>query len=445
MSTVNTLTRTSIKERTRTWTNWAGNQSCRPTAIHRPRSEAEVCEVVADAASRSETVKALGSGHSFTPAAVTNGHLVSLTGLSRLVDVDRASHRVTVEAGMTIADLNTVLHGLGYALPNLGDIAYQTISGAVSTATHGTGRLLGGIATRISGMRLVAGDGSVLEMDSSHHSGLLDAARVGVGALGIMTQVTLDVVPAFRLRAVEGAERLDTLLENLDGFVDSNDHFEFFWLPHTGWALTKRNNRTDEPLDRPRPAKHWFDKTFLENYAFGAVCRLGRFRPSLIPRLATALPSTGQSTYVDDSYRIFASKRIVKFLEMEYAIPREHCAEALGRIRSMIDAKGHMVSFPVEVRFTAADEIPLSTAHGRETAYIAVHMYKGMDHTAYFRDVAAIMADFQGRPHWGKMHDLTSQNLSMLYPRWDDFMAARARLDPKRTFANAYTKRIFGD
>ncbi len=437
-------TGTTSGSNTSRWTNWAGNQSCEPAIIHHPRTEADVCEIVATAAKRGETVKAVGSGHSFTPTALTNGHLIELSGLSRLVHVDRAAQQVTVEAGITIDDLNTLLHGLGYALPNLGDIAYQTISGAVSTATHGTGRLLGGIATRIAGMRLVAGDGSVLDLNASHHATLLESTRVGVGALGVMTQVTLDVVPAFRLKAREGADRLERLLDNLDEHVDINDHFEFFWIPHTEWALTKRNNRTDEPISRPHPVRRWYEKTFLENVAFGAVCRAGRLRPQWIPKLATALPSTGQTTYVDDSYRIFASKRIVKFVEMEYAIPRENCAEALRRIKSMIDTKGHLVSFPVEVRFTAADDIPLSTASGRDTAYIAVHMYKGMDHTAYFRDVAEIMADYRGRPHWGKMHDLSADELADLYPRWDEFMKARARLDPTRTFANAYTRRVFG-
>jgi len=431
--------------RSRSWTNWAGNQSCRPAEIHYPRSADEVGDIVSRAAAGGGTVKAVGSGHSFTPAALTSGHLVDLRKMSRLISVDRDAHRVTVEGGITIDDLNNLLHGLGYALPNLGDIAYQTISGAVSTATHGTGRRLGGIATRISGMNVVAGDGSLIEMNASRNADLLPSARVGVGALGITTQVTLDVVPAFRLRAQEGADRLERILENLDEHVDSNDHFEFFWIPHTEWVLTKRNNRTDEPLSRVNPVGHWYKKTFLENYAFGAVCRAGRFRPQWIPRLATALPSSGQTTYVDDSYRIFASQRIVKFVEMEYAIPREHCAAVLRRIKSMIETKGHLVSFPVEVRFTAADDIPLSTASGRESAYVAVHMYKGMDHTAYFRDVAEIMADYQGRPHWGKMHDLSTEELSGLYPRWDEFMAARTRLDPMRTFANSYTRRVFGE
>jgi L-gulonolactone oxidase len=427
------------------WTNWAGNQSARPTAVHRPSSEEELSAIVTRAANDRTTVKALGSGHSFTATSVTTGAMIDMSSLSRLIAVDRAASTVTVEAGITIADLNLLLNGLGLALPNLGDIAYQTISGAIATSTHGTGRNLTGIAAQVVAMRVVAGDGSVLDLGPNRHPSLFHAARVGVGALGVVSQVTLRVVPAFRLRAVEGAQRLDDLVEQLDDHVDGNDHFEFFWIPHTKWALTKRNNRTDDPVSIPSPVKHWYAKTFMENYAFGAVCRLGRARPNLIPRLATALPSTGQSTIVDESYRIFASQRLVRFVEMEYAIPREACGEALQRVRRMVDERGHMVSFPVEVRFTAPDDVPLSTASGRPSAYIAVHMYKGTPFEPYFRDVAAIMADYDGRPHWGKMHFLGADELSRLYPQWDAFQQARQRIDPMRTFANAYTARVLGD
>jgi L-gulonolactone oxidase len=427
------------------WTNWAGNQTARPSAVHRPANEDELSTIVSRAANDRTTVKALGSGHSFTATSVTTGAMIDMSRLSRLIAVDRAASTVTVEAGITIADLNLLLNGLGLALPNLGDIAYQTISGAIATSTHGTGRALTGIAAQVVAMRVVAGDGSVLDLSPEHHPTLFHAARVGVGALGIVSRVTLRVVPAFRLRAVEGAQRLDDLVEQLDEHVDGNDHFEFFWIPHTKWALTKRNNRTDEPVSIPSPFKHWYAKTFMENYAFGAVCRLGRARPNLIPRLATALPSTGQSTIVDESYRIFASQRLVRFVEMEYAIPREACGEALQRVRRMVDERGHMVSFPVEVRFTAPDDVPLSTASGRPSAYIAVHMYKGTPFEPYFRDVAAIMADYDGRPHWGKMHFLGADELSRLYPQWEAFQQARQRIDPMRTFANAYTDRVLGD
>ena len=427
-----------------TWTNWAGNQSSRPQWINEPASESDVADIVARAAKSQRTVKAVGAGHSFTSTALTNGHLLNMKHLNKIIDVDRANSQVTVEAGIHISELNEQLFELGLAMPNLGDIAYQTISGAISTSTHGTGAKISGIAGQVAAMRLVNGQGEIIDINSQQNPELLNVARVGVGALGIVTQVTLNVVPAFRLIAVEGAQKLDALIENLDELVDSNEHFEFFWIPHTRWALTKRNNRTTDPVHIPSRAKQWFSKTFLENYAFGAVCALGRMKPNLIPRLATALPSSGQTEIVDESFRIFASERIVKFVEMEYAIPREFCGEVLQRIRKMIDDKGHLVSFPVEVRFTASDSIALSTATGRETAYIAVHMYKGMAYEPYFRDVADIMSDYEGRPHWGKMHFLTQSELSKLYPKWDEFLAARDQLDPSRTFANAYTEQVFG-
>ena len=427
-----------------TWTNWAGNQSSRPQWINEPAGESDVADIVARAAKSQRTVKAVGAGHSFTSTALTSGHLINMGHLNKIVNVDRALNQVTVEAGIHISELNEQLFELGYAMPNLGDIAYQTISGAISTSTHGTGSRLTGIAGQVAGLRLVNGHGEVIDINAQQNPELFDVARVGVGALGIVTQVTLNVVPAFRLRAVEGAQKLDALIENLDELVDSNEHFEFFWIPHTRWALTKRNNRTTDPVHIPSRAKQWYSKTFLENYAFGAVCALGRLKPSLIPRLATALPSSGQTEIVDESFRIFASERIVKFVEMEYAIPRQYCGEALQRIRSMIDDKGHLISFPVEVRFTAKDNIALSTASGRDSAYIAVHMYKGMAYEPYFRDVADIMSDYEGRPHWGKMHFLNANELSKLYPKWDEFLVAREQLDPSRTFANAYTEQVFG-
>ena len=428
-----------------TWSNWAGNQKATPEWINEPAGEPDVADIVKRAHARQEKVKAVGSGHSFTGTALTNGHLIDMSHLDKMLHVDRENLRVTVQAGMQISDLNQQLFELGLAMANMGDIAYQTISGAISTSTHGTGARLTGIAGQVAALRLVSGNGDVIEISPTSNSDLLDFARVGVGSLGIVTEVTLDVVPSFRLEAVEGAQRLDALLENLDELTARNDHFEFFWIPHTKWALTKQNNRSEKPLDVPSRLKHWYSKSFLENYAFGAVCALGRARPSLIPRLSTALPSSGQTTIVDESFRIFASKRIVKFVEMEYAIPIENCGEALQRIRRMIDDKGHKISFPVEVRFTNSDNIALSTASNRETAYIAVHMYKGMPFESYFRDVADIMADYQGRPHWGKMHYLAAEQLAGLYPRFEEFLQVRDRLDPDRTFANEYTKQVFGD
>ena len=427
-----------------TWKNWAGNQIAHPLSIEKPRSDEELLATVVSARERGETVKVVGSGHSFTSIALTQGRLVSLENMSGIVGVDTDAQRVTVKAGTTLADLNVLLDQHGLALANLGDITYQTVAGAVSTGTHGTGRHLTGLAGQITGMRIVNGLGQITDTDETQNTEILRLGRVGLGALGAITQVTLQAVPAFRLRAVETPMRVDQLLEEIDTHVDTNDHFEFFWVPHTGWALTKRNNRTEDNVS-PQPAvRHWIDKVLIENYGFGAVCTVGRMRPKWIPRLAKALPSSGGREYVDTSYKVFASTRLVKFYEMEYSIPRSHVVDALNEVRSMVDSNGHLLNFPVEVRFTKADDMALSTSYGRDSAYIAVHIYKGMDYQPYFRDVEAIMRTHEGRPHWGKLHFRTAPDLAPAYPLFDEFLQLRKRLDPNRVFANEYTDRVLG-
>ena len=427
-----------------TWRNWAGNQKASPVSIDAPRSVAELAALVASASEQGQKVKAVGSGHSFTSAAATNGRMIRLENLSGILHVDRATCRVTVGAGTRLSELNTLLDAEGLALANLGDIAYQTVAGAISTSTHGTGKALTGLAGQVVAMKLVNGLGEIIECSQSVNPHIFDVARVSVGALGVITEYTLQAVPSFRLRALEQPMRLDDVLENAHDLASTNDHFEFFWIPHTKWALTKRNNRTEDELQPLPRVKGWIEKTFMENYAFGAVCRVGRARPSLIPRLATALPSSGSREYVDQSFKIFASPRIVRFYEMEHALPVEALVPALKEIRAMVDRKGYLLNFPVEVRFTKGDDVPLSTAYGRDSAYIAVHVYKGMECQPFFRDVEDILRAYDARPHWGKMHYREADELSKLYPRWDEFIALRDQLDPQRTFSNAYSDTVFG-
>ena len=396
------------------------------------------------AATDGHRIKVVGAGHSFTDIACTDGVQVRLDGYNRVLSVDRARAVVTVESGITIADLNRRLAAEGLALENLGDIAYQTISGAISTATHGTGVKLGGIATQVRALTVVTGDGSVLTCSASDNSDVFDVARVSLGALGILSTVTLQCVPAFNLHAVETPMRLDQVLEEVDEHVEANDHFEFFYVPHTGWALTKRNNRTDEPVGGLSRWREFYDKVLLDNVGFGLVCRVTRARPQLLRRMRKLVPSAAPADYVKPSHLTFASPRFVHFYEMEYAIPRAEAPGVLRRVREFIDRSGLTISFPIEVRFTAADDIPLSTAHGRETCYIAVHVYRGTPHEQYFRGVEAIMDEVGGRPHWGKMHYQTAATLAPRYPRWDDFQRARRRVDPEGRFANAYLDRVLG-
>ena len=427
-----------------TWRNWAGNQKANPVSIDAPRSVGELAALVASASGKGQKVKAVGSGHSFTSAAATNGRMIRLENLSGILHIDHASCQVTVGAGTRLSDLNMLLHAEGLALANLGDIAYQTVAGAISTSTHGTGKALTGLAGQVVAMKLINGQGEIIGCSKSLNPHIFDVARVSVGALGIITEYTLQAVPSFRLRALEQPMRLDDVLENAHDLASAHDHFEFFWIPHTKWALTKRNNRTEDELQPLPRVKGWIEKTFMENYAFGALCRVGRARPSLIPRLATALPSSGSREYVDQSFKIFASPRIVRFYEMEHALPVEALVPALREIRGMVDRKGYLLNFPVEVRFTKGDDVPLSTAFGRDSAYIAVHVYKGMECEPFFRDVEDILRAYDARPHWGKMHYRDAEELSKLYPRWDEFIALRNQLDPQRTFSNVYSDTVFG-
>mgnify|MGYP000237522067 CR=1 FL=1 len=427
-----------------TWSNWAGNQTASPLSIERPQDAAELSNIIRSAADRSETVKVVGSGHSFTSTALTTGRLIQIDRLSGIYSIDRKKCQVTVGAGTNLNDLNRMLAAEGLAMANLGDIAYQTVAGAISTSTHGTGKNLTGLAGQIVGLSLINGAGETIRCSATENADVLDVARVSVGALGAITECTIQVVPAFRLRATEAPMRLDALLPQIHDLAAEHDHFEFFWIPHTKWALTKRNNRTTDELQPLPKVKGWVEKTFMENYAFGALCRIGRMKPSLIPRLATALPSSGSREYVDQSYKIFASPRLVRFYEMEHALPAANVGPALVDIRAMIERKGYLLNFPVEVRFTGSDDVPLSTAFGRDTAYIAVHVYKGMAYESFFRDVEDILRHYDARPHWGKIHHRDAEELATLYPRWNEFIDMRNRLDPMRTFANSYTDSVFG-
>ncbi len=426
------------------WTNWAGNQSCAPTAIRRPASEGELVALVKEAAASGTRVKCVGAGHSFTPIACTDGVLVDLSGYGRVISHDVEARTVTVQSGISLSRLCDELDERGLALENMGDIAYQSIAGAIATATHGTGWHFGNISSRIVGMRLIAGDGSIVEATAEENPEVLAAARVGVGALGIVSTVTIQAVKAFRLHAIEEPVRLEEILSDFDGYMSSADHVEFYWVPHTSWALTKRNRRTDDPAAPRGKVKEVVNDLLLTNVGFGALCRVGRRKPSWIPRMAKILPSTGRVEFTDRSDKVFTSPRRVKFYEMEYAIPRDAVPEALNRVRRLVDEAGIQLSFPVEVRVVAPDDIPLSTAQGRATGYIAVHVYQGTAYDAYFQGVERIMDSYDGRPHWGKMHFQGHETLAERYPRWDEYQSVRRRLDPEGRFSNQYLERVLG-
>ena len=413
-----------------------------PTAFERPGRVEEVAEIVA----RSEQVRVAGAGHSFTDAVLTDGTLMSLERMDRVVDVDRSSGLVRVQAGITLGALSDELWRHGLAFENLGDIDVQSIAGATATGTHGTGAKLRNLSAALHSIELVVGDGSVIEVNEENDPEAWRAARVSVGALGVVTAVTLRAVPAFTLEGVDRGRPLDEVLGEIAELAEAADHFEFFTFPYTDRALTRTNRRVPGPPRPRRPRAAWLEDEVFKNGFFGLMCRAGRARPALIPRINRLVSLLGgmESRLVDRSYRIFATPRSVRFTEMEYAIPREHAVEAIRAVRELVEDRGLAVSFPFEVRFVAPDDAFLSPAGGRETCYIASHVFEGMEYEPFMRGVEEIMDRFEGRPHWGKRHFQTADTLRPRYPQWDRFQAVRERLDPEGRFANDYVRRVLG-
>lgn len=426
------------------WTNWAREQSCSPSAIERPASLDELREVVARTAAAGKRVRASASGHSFTDIALTDDIMVRLDRLRAPLGFDAETGRLKVEAGIVLGELNRLLDEHGVAFANLGDIDRQTIAGSVSTGTHGTGERFQNVSAQIVGFELVTADGSVVEIDESEPE-LLRAARVGLGALGIIYSVTIATVPAFTLHRVDNPKPLDETLSRLDELNAANDHFEFYVFPYTDVALCRESKRTSEPPAPRHPALVYAQEVMLENWGGQILALAGRHFPSRVPRISRlAASGVGRSTKIDRSYKVFASERRIRFTEMEYAVPREHAREAFERVLRVAERPELAVGYPIEVRFVAADDSYLSPSYERDTCYIAVHQDRKMEWEPYFRAVEDVLRELGARPHWGKRHFRTAEELRELYPRWDDFQAARRRLDPGGVFTNAYTDRVLG-
>ncbi|WP_336053923.1 D-arabinono-1,4-lactone oxidase [Streptomyces sp. CA2R101] len=428
------------------WRNWAGNVTARPARSVAPASTEEVVAAVRAAAADGLTVKAAGTGHSFTPAAATDGLLIRPDRLTGVRSVDREAGTVTVAAGTPLKHLNETLAAHGLSLTNMGDIMEQTVSGATSTGTHGTGRDSASLAAQTTALELVTADGSVLACSAGENPEVFAAARLGLGALGVISELTFAVEPEFWLTAREEPMPFDEVTDRFDELVAENEHFEFYWFPHTGNCNTKRNNRSQGPAAPPGRVSGWVEDELLSNGVFQLACAVGRAVPAAIPGIAKiSSRALSARTYTDIPYKVFTSPRRVRFVEMEYALPRAAAVAALGELKALVEHSDFKVSFPVEVRTAPADDIPLSTASGRDTVYLAVHMYRGTPYGAYFAAAERIMTAHEGRPHWGKLHTRDAAYLADAYPRFGEFTALRDRLDPERRFANAYLRRVLGD
>ena len=432
-----------------TWRNWSGLVEAHPREVLTPATVEEVAEVVRRAREAGTTVKATGTGHSFTAIAAPEHTLLRPEGMRGVLSVDREAMTVTVRAGTRLHDLNLALERLGLSLHNMGDIAEQTLAGAVSTGTHGTGGVAAGLAAQLAGLELVTGTGDVLRASAEENPDVLDVARVGLGALGVLTSLTFRVEPLFVVEAHEQPMTWDRALATYDEMVAAAHHVDAYWFPHTDRMLVKQNVRTDlSPGDQEPPSRlaAWWEDELVSNTLFGAVCRLGELAPGLVPRISQVSGrALSERTYSDLAHRVFVSSRSVVFREMEYALPREAGLDVLRECRRVIEASDWRINFPVEIRTAPADDVPLSTSHGRDSLYLAFHVSARSDHRAYFAGIEPILREAGGRPHWGKLHTRTAADLAPAYDRFDDVLAMRDRLDPDRVFANDHLRQVLGD
>ena len=399
----------------RPWHNWSGSVAATPRRIAAPTSEAEVAATVREAAAAGETVRVVGSGHSFVPLCATDGTLITLDALHGLVSIDPERRQATIWAGTKLHRLGPLLHAAGLGMANMGDIDRQSLGGAVGTGTHGTGPTLGNISTQVVGLRLATAAGDQLDCSPAQEPEIFHAARVSLGALGVATQITLQLLPAYRLHERTWVAPFEECMAQLDTLIAATRHFEFFWLPQTDACAMKALHPTDAPISTPPP-------------------------PS--PSPPGSLGRYTKPERVDWSHRVLPSERNVRFNEMEFAVPAAHGPDCLREIRALMQTKHRDITWAVEYRTLRADDIPLSPAHGRETVTISIHQAAELPHAPFFADAEAIFRNHRGRPHWGKCHTHRARDLRDLYPQWDTFATIRAQLDPAGRLLNDHLRDI---
>lgn len=427
------------------WRNWSSSVKATPQQILFPGNEAEIQAIVRKAQQNGQKIRVVGAGHSFTPLVQTDSIIVSLDKLSGIVSVDKEKEEAVVWAGTRLKELGTLLHEQGLAMENLGDIDVQSIAGALSTGTHGCGITLGVLASQLTSVTMVTADGELLEINPQLDPERFKAIQVSMGTLGIITRMGLRLRKAYKLKYSSKKETFEEVLESLEDYKKNNRNFEFYWFPYSETIQTKVMNITDES-PKGNGFGNWLNDIFLENGVFWVISRISRHIPGTF-RAMSRLSAWGVSASSNTawSHQVFATKRLVRFQEMEYNIPAEHFSDALREIKEAMETFNFRVHFPIECRWVKGDDIWLSPAYQRDSAYIAVHSYKGMAHEEYFGAMEAIFKKYNGRPHWGKMHNQTAETLKQSYPKWDDFHGIRRQLDPNGLFLNGYMKELFGE
>ncbi|MEM9930463.1 MAG: D-arabinono-1,4-lactone oxidase, partial [Bacteroidota bacterium] len=400
---------------------------------------------VLKAANERQRVRLIGSGHSFTELCTTNDVLISLDHYQGIISADKEQLQATVKAGTKLKLLGALLFQEGLAMENLGDIDTQSIAGTISTGTHGTGTAFGTISTQVVGLKLINGKGEIQTCSASENPELFKSAKVSLGALGIITEVTLQCVPAYKLLIQNNKESLPSVLASIAERNRQNRNFEYYWFPYTETAWTKTTNTAAE--GEPDQDNYWnyLSELWVENYSFKALCELARRFPStnkLVSKIAAQSVPTNKK--LSHSHQVYATLRLVRFTEMEYNIPADAYQEVMQEVIRLVNSGRFPIHFPIESRWVKGDDIYLSPAYDRDSAYIACHVYHKKDSTSYFKALEEIFYAYGGRPHWGKMHTLTQKEVLESYPELSTFLRIREQQDPDRLFTNTYLAQLLG-
>jgi len=424
------------------WSNWSGTVNAAPEEIVYPSTIEDVASIVLACSNEGKYIRVVGSGHSFSAVAASDQVLMSLDNMQGIVSVNRGEHTATVWAGTKLKLLGELLYAKGLAQVNLGDIDVQSIAGAISTGTHGTGKRLGSISTQVVALTLVNGLGEIIECTEESHPQLFKALQISLGSLGIIVQVKLKLKPSYLLGYESMRMQLDKCLPQMSQLAEENRHFEMYWFPYANTCQVKIMNEVNFSTPET-PIRDYFNEHIMENSLFGALSALCKVMPSLTKTVsrvsASSIPVTTKAAY---SHKIYATNRMVRFNEMEYNVPAEAMEDVIRDMRKAMDKQNFHVHFPVECRYVASDNIWLSPSYERDSAYIAIHMYRGMPYEQYFNAMEEIFLHYDGRPHWGKMHSLNGTQLKKLYPRWDDFIDIQSKMDPQRILLSPYMQQL---
>ena len=424
-------------ERNAGWTNWSGYLAASPQARLEP---ADIGELQRGIRTAPDPVRAVGTSHSFTPLAQCDGTLVSLDRFSGLLDHDRESMSARVGAGSRLGELARAMHAAGQAFPNMGDIDRQTFGGALATATHGSGVALPAYHARVEALTLVDGTGEAREFSRRKNADDLLAVMPGLGAFGIVTEVTARNVAPYRLHRRRSSLPIAEMIDGFDALTAAHRSAEFVYIPFSRMALFITSDTTDAPAS-PRPPDGDDEAVLM----LGRVRRLTGWLPPLRRALlARAVATAAQEDYVADWLSVYPSQRNVRFNEMEYHLPLEEGPRVLAEVIETLETRFSGIHFPLEIRTVAADEAWLSPFYRRPSVSIAIHDTAGRDPWPYFSAIEAIFRRYGGRPHWGKMHSLVATDLEGLYPRFRDAMAVRRDLDPQNRFVTPYVSRLLG-